>query len=69
MMLVWSMAFLGVIFMIILAAVRAAEQRRLHALRVELEKEGGATPRTGLRVRPVTNAQARPNTGGGDPQR
>jgi hypothetical protein len=67
MILVWSMAVLGVVFMFILASVRAAEQRRLHALRVELEKEGGG-PRTGLRVRPVTNAHARP-TPGADPQR
>jgi hypothetical protein len=67
MLLVWLVALVGIIFMIILASVRAAEHRRLHALRVELEKEGGG-PRTGLRVRPVTNTHARPGGSAGGPQ-
>jgi hypothetical protein len=64
MFLIWSMALLGVFFTILLAAVRAAEHRRLHALRVELEKQAGKNPPTGLRVRPVTRGSPRPETSG-----
>jgi hypothetical protein len=64
MLLIWLMALLGVIFTILLAAVRAAEQRKLHALRVELEKQAGTAPQTGVRVRPVTKGAPRPDTAG-----
>ena len=64
MFLIWSMALLGVFFTILLAAVRAAEHRRLHALRVELEKQGGKAPPTGLRVRPATKGSQHPETSG-----
>lgn len=39
MVIVWSMAVVGIVFTFGLAAFRSAEHKKLHALRLELESQ------------------------------